>query len=842
MNRGRCEVRHGHVLDMLQQIPEASVHCIVTSPPFWSLRDYHVEPVVWRGSGVRFDFDRCDHDWGNVVPGSNRGGSGTPTDKNNRGEAYGRNAERGAFCQRCGCWCGQLGLEPTPELYTAHLVDVFHEARRVLRDDGVLFLNLGDCYATGAGAVGEHPGGGKQGARWGGFRGDHAQDGKRDARAIPIGPMTQPNRMPLPGLKPKDLVGIPWRVAFALQGDGWWLRSWFPWVKRNCMPESVTDRPTVSIETFFILTKSENYYWDRFAIAKPCGMNRWSKDSDRDASVLGSVYQGQAGKTSLLRTGKDKNWFPEAGRNRRTGDWFFESLMIHKGVIISEAGEILGLDIPTESFNGAVFVADFVDENDVPRRRVPDCPQHADRGGPLFAGPGECVCPAVEVDHFACVDDETEILTLRGWKRHDRVAVGDILAGCDINSMTGIWQPCLAVHRYDYDGPLVAVESRDLSMRLTPTHRCVTQLMCTTTKRRCRPTMVEADKLTRYHFIPRDVKSTFSGRRIFGKRLAAVLGWVAAEGWYESNRIRISQSESANPDMVRKIDGLLPTARRSVRNRGRRGIEACWTLSPSDAAAVRRAMPQKLLPVEIIAASRVERVALFEAFVDGDGHRRRDGRVAIGQKRRRNLDILQAVAVTLGFKTSLRQRTDRWVLYVTDGGRSKTLRGTNGRASSIDRQPFRGKVWCPSTPSGTFLARRRGSVFVTGNSYPPALVEPLIKAGTSEYGCCAKCGAPWYRVVEGTGHVNRREPSHVPNNTPSKTDSTGWAPTTRATKRWRPSCKCDAATVPCRVLDPFGGSGATGVTATALGRDCILIDLNPDYCTMSEQRIAAEVR
>ena len=167
-----------------------------------------------------------------------------------------------AFCRRCGAWQGQLGLEPTPELYVEHMVEVFREVKRVLRDDGTLWMNMGDSYATGAGKVGECPGGGEQGERWKAGRGTHTAENSGRPRLAAMGPMTQPNRLPLPGLKPKDLVGIPWRLAFALQADGWWLRSDIIWAKPNPMPESVTDRPTKAHEYLFLLAKSgEAQFW-----------------------------------------------------------------------------------------------------------------------------------------------------------------------------------------------------------------------------------------------------------------------------------------------------------------------------------------------------------------------------------------------------------------------------------------------------------------------------------------------------------------------------------------------------------------------------------------------------
>src|SRR5206468_8387430 len=119
------------------------------------------------------------------------------------------------FCVHCGAWRGNLGLEPNPDMFVQHLVLVFEEVRRVTRRDGTLWLNLGDSYGTGSGAVGERPGGGAQGDKWKGYRrGRNGHEGKhRYADGTAVGPAIQPNRMPVPGLKPKDLVGIPWRVA-----------------------------------------------------------------------------------------------------------------------------------------------------------------------------------------------------------------------------------------------------------------------------------------------------------------------------------------------------------------------------------------------------------------------------------------------------------------------------------------------------------------------------------------------------------------------------------------------------------------------------------------------------
>lgn len=277
------EILVGDALARLRGLPDNSVHCCVTSPPYWGLRDYGVDK--WQGGDPA-----CRHRRGNVRQDhSGPVDLGRGAQESARASATPHRAE----CPECGAvrTLTQLGLEPTPEAYVSRLVEVFREVRRVLHPSGTLWLVLGDCYATGAGSVGDCPGGGAQGAGWmgdvdrirddkRGYRGDRLANGRGDQPAVfrnkgnrgashTMGPITQPNRMPLPGLKPKDLIGIPWKVAFALQADGWYLRSDIIYAKRNCMPESVQDRPTRAHEFIFLLSKSERYFYDSEAIAEP---------------------------------------------------------------------------------------------------------------------------------------------------------------------------------------------------------------------------------------------------------------------------------------------------------------------------------------------------------------------------------------------------------------------------------------------------------------------------------------------------------------------------------------------------------------------------------------------
>lgn len=228
----------GDVLDMLHTLPDASVHCVITSPPYWGLRDYGT--ARWEGGDPG-----CDHRMNSIRIRRNLAEAANAVDggrrkAENRGDRDALGLPFPNVCRKCGARRvdQQIGLEETPTEYVARLVEVFREVRRALRDDGTLWLNLGDSYA-GSGVHAAHhanPGMSKAGAR-----------GAAVATPVPF------------GLKPKDLIGIPWRVAFALQDDGWYLRSDIIWAKPNPMPESVTDRPTKAHEYLFLLAKSQRY-------------------------------------------------------------------------------------------------------------------------------------------------------------------------------------------------------------------------------------------------------------------------------------------------------------------------------------------------------------------------------------------------------------------------------------------------------------------------------------------------------------------------------------------------------------------------------------------------------
>ena len=229
------QILQGDCIASLRTLPEKSVNTCVTSPPYFGLRDY-------------------GHD-------------------------------------------GQIGLEETPDAYVAKLVDVFREVRRVLRDDGTVWLNLGDSYA-----------------RAGGWSNNNGLDGvKRGEGNRAMSNMTGEggaSQKLADGLKSKDLIGIPWRVAFALQADGWYLRQDIIWHKPNPMPESVRDRCTKAHEYIFLLSKAERYYFDSVAMQEPAV--KGAAGSDFHTGKTGDHQLGRA--SELPRSRRDS--FKREGSKR----------------------------------------------------------------------------------------------------------------------------------------------------------------------------------------------------------------------------------------------------------------------------------------------------------------------------------------------------------------------------------------------------------------------------------------------------------------------------------------------------------------------------------------------
>lgn len=338
----------GNSLELLRELPSESVQCCVTSPPYYALRDYgtgvwiggdpacghlmplpggtqasglwtgnsqdaierkvgvrrqqypnqcpcgaeRIEPTVWGGDPA------CAHVW--TTERTYKPGSSAAVRSSEAFAARGlQNAERvkaarwyeHAFCSSCGAWRGQLGREPSVGAFVDHLCDVFDEVKRVLKKDGTCWINIGDSYA-GAGYSNHKNTGGAQ----------REQGGKQQHTVIP-------------DARSKALLGVPWRLAFALQDRGWLLRCDVIWHKPNPMPDSVKDRPTRAHEYVFLLTKSGRYFYDSAAIREPNSPGSFKRFKPGEAIPSRKKFGGSDRATPKFLAGQV---FQPNGRNRRS--------------------------------------------------------------------------------------------------------------------------------------------------------------------------------------------------------------------------------------------------------------------------------------------------------------------------------------------------------------------------------------------------------------------------------------------------------------------------------------------------------------------------------------------
>src|SRR3990167_1356453 len=266
-------------LEGLKQLDDNSIDCVMTSPPYWSLRDY--------GSSVETIWDsladsvgtKCEHKWTDEIPYAKRDDR-TPEEKRSQGATVGNNinsenfakGNSGTFCIKCSAWKGQLGLEPTFDLYIKHLIQIFDEIKRVLKKEGTCWVNIGDTYASGGGA-----------SRHKGYNDPKYPNGR-------TGEFEEPNTNPQKGATEKSLCQIPSRFAIEMTNRGWILRNKIIWNKPNCMPSSAEDRFTVDFEEIFFFVKSKKYYFEQ-QLEKAI----WA-EKDYRSKIEGGVLSG--GKTA----------------------------------------------------------------------------------------------------------------------------------------------------------------------------------------------------------------------------------------------------------------------------------------------------------------------------------------------------------------------------------------------------------------------------------------------------------------------------------------------------------------------------------------------------------------
>ena len=663
------EILVGDVLAGLRAMPDASVQCVVTSPPYWGLRDYGVE--------------------------------------------------------------GQIGLEPTPGEYVEKMIEVFREVRRVLRDDGTLWLNLGDCYA--------------------GSWGNYAPTGE--------------------GLKPKDLVGIPWRVAFALQEDGWWLRSDIIW----CLSGGTKvyartqkgDAP-MTIKDLARLDPSTVKLWNGEKWTQLLGVSKSTRKGDEI--------------TLVLRSGERISCTPTHKFPTQRG------LLEAKDIVVGDILERCVLPEPDQPKEPA-----FIGED-------------AAWLAGLYVAEGSRSGDTIQISGHA---KETE-----RWERLQAIAV----------AYGGYATRTIDENRMDirlYGKVLNAVIDELVSGRTAK------------------------DK----HFSP-------MVWRYSNRFLEAILdGYLAGDGHYDAknDRWRLGFTRNYNLESdLRTICARLgyklklnlshvtyngkrvPTFRGEIR-KTRSGH---WNeKDPGEIVAVQKARCRKVYDLGVADAPHLFALA-SGALTHNSKPNPMPESVTDRPTKSHEYVFLLTKRPRYFYDADAVREAQNWVggagnrNYRAGSENGREAEGQSNRPNPAGRN--RRTVWeipTQPTPEAHFA------------TFPEALVEPCIKAGTSARGACPKCGAPWRRVVDlersdvpryNSKSAGRRDCNY------GDSDST----TLRARKivvrggDWQPSCTCGTEeTIPCVVLDPFGGSGTVAKVARDLGRSSVLIELNPEYVAIMKKKL-----
>lgn len=814
-------VLQGHWLEVAKQIPDQSVHVCVTSPPYYGLRSYGSEPQVWytgtcgliecADEPEHVHVECFNHSWQPIKQYKDswrRGersagfysdqrhgeftvgiGDGSAPELVSVGAGPVRTAEELSngrwtytdVCAACGAWRGELGQEPSPAMYVEHLVQVFAEVWRVLRPDGTLWVNIGDAYYNYR--PGKH-----DDARAQGYNRERTTGTARD-----IPSFTPKRGMKLDGYKEKDLMLIPWQFAIAMRQWGWYVRSAIVWDKPNPLSESVDDRPTQAWEPILMFAKSEDVFYDKWAITElPTG----------NAHPRGRIVT-RDGMQDLEATAAAK---PLSAESRNNGSYR-----------AATAGTI--------------------------------CP-----GGRNKRNVWRMNVQGYQDKHYACVDDDTEMLTARGWSRRIDLRQDEIVAGYDMATQLLRWEPLESVHHYKVtDESMLSVTGRSISMMVTENHRMVIHRPQPRTGKWQSPLTVEAANFRYGHGVAVAADWLNNGES-FDLTWAELLGWYIAEGYECRNSmdVEISQSLSANAPKVERLRNLLLTVTAEFSEatgerdwRGKRVRQTLFRVRGYAAAQLREFAPAKQLLPFVLQWNSPSARALLAGLIDGDGHRRPDGRASFIQKNVATADMVQALAVRAGYSSTrgYKESDEIYQVYFADRKIRSVRSETKG--AGIRRVNYSGIVWCPTTPSGTWVARRNGRVFITGNSFCEELPETALKAGSSEVGCCAACGAPWSRIVLKPAKARNKDQTLESRWRHSAAirgiDIDNAVTGDSITLGWERNCDCYAgAPSPCTVLDPFAGRGTTGTVAVRHGRNAVLAELQGTYVPMIRKNLLAE--
>lgn len=584
--------------------------------------------------------------------------------------------------------------------------------------------------------------------------------------------------------KKGQLLLIPQRLVTALQSKGWLLVNYIHWVKENPLPESITRRFTDSYEVILFLAKTKEHFFDQEAVRQPFAPATYERLRYPVSVTPGSKVYEQ------IKSGQGH---PPQGKNLRH--------------ILEQAG---------------VNCWDTW----------------------LFPTAGSESRSKYGRDNYACVDEETECLTAQGWKSYDKLQKGEIVAGYDLVEKVLKWQTLLDLYCYDVqDLEMVKVLGRSLDILVTPNHRCVIKTYHGFEKVKL------ASELVGRNYIRVAGQWSGDGLNPVSREMAELIGWYLTEGYENkmSSSVEIYQSVDVNLEKIERIRGLLKAveaewseATYEKQYRDRKVHNVSFRIKGFIAYKLRELCPTKSVPTDVLLWKTSLLEALFKGLIGGDGYIRGSRRF-LTQKDTDRVRMFQAIAFRLGYSVNVQPRAGGCSCIAVNPLQFRCLRSAS--KAIISKTRYTGRIWCPLTPTTTFVARRNGKVFITGNTFPIELPRRAILAGCPPY-VCSNCGALYKRIIE-KSRVNiwdkesdRLVKAVEPMAPLGETSMfrTGKQLVT-VTIGWEPTCSCGKESQTGVVLDPFVGTGSTLVAAKSLGRRSIGIDVVPDFLKAARSRV-----
>lgn len=827
-------VLEGHVIDVLKSLPDESVQMCCTSPPFYGLRNYQTQPQVWGGD------PECNHQWTRFVRKGTSGGtkSAKVQIKGEQNFQIISDSEQ-AICSECGAWRGELGSESSPELFVDHLVQIFREVKRVLRKDGTFWCNLGDSYWGGKGQsnyayVKEH------------------KDRKtltRDYQNITGRGETRPQDGKHDTIKPKDLIEIPSILAQALRDDGWYLRARVPWIKPNClsggavlyartqkgdMPIMVRDLVRLDPATVKLWNGEKWTQVISWTPVKP-GSER-KKDSARikyarlqDKSVVGNYVEIELRSGERIGCTNDHRWPTDRGVVY-TKDLVIGDVIKHTNLpeankptpdgIPDWVGWVVGLYLAEGSrSNGELRFSLCTDEQGF-IGRLQEFANHYRAsltkhvyGNNLIVSVCGRIAESIMATYIACDGAKHVHLTNACWMRSNtflcNILDGYLMGDAHYEAVTGRWR--LGFCQND----ALASDLRTLCARLGTSLRLKRgSVTCQTGEFPTWRGQVRFNGTT---------KPVSNGRFTIQPDTEVV-------GIQQSRaRMFYDIAVEDEPHLFCLASGVLThnSMPESSEDRPTAAIEYFFMLTKSssyfyDLDAIRVPQTTKL-------GGKFSQVFGGSNKYNGYGNATYSGKQWNPNPEgrfRRNSDW---------FTDSLDSHIDEQRVYLAH---LEKIRSDGGLLLDEQGDPL------------ALMVNTKGFSGAHFATFNPDLIEPLIKASTSEKGCCPNCGSPWKRIVERIvdGELEDRpycDDGQLRSNgtrggNGTQNSSLGQSDKVkRITTNWEPSCKCNAGEpTSCIVLDPFCGSGTTLLVSTKLGRRSIGIELNPEYAEMARQRCA----